>query len=372
MGVALVRVWRIKGLFRQADRRYRGAALRLEGVSQLLALPGRRRVRRLRLARAQWLRAVEEDPDRALKALADAVVNGLDVATDEFVEGALARWIRSGRWGRLEQDTYERLREALATTGRSLAVRLTDLYRGEPGLREHRSAREVRDMLMEYHPEHPPMELLMAVGPLGSEADWWCDLGYRAIQDGDLELADRHFTRAHDLGCQHVRKWVVYLALLRVAEVGDRVQVHDALRTARELHPALDHEQLFYLGCRGVLAGVEPDVEAMVRLRVDRPDLRQLWLAQHFLRVGNPVLARARLRSCVRKAKKLTQDRYGYLDRHDDDPDPSDVLRMAKAQLAQQDGRVQDGRESARPDARLLPSVDRFDPGYLHEALPSP
>ncbi|MFE3504849.1 hypothetical protein [Kitasatospora sp. NPDC059160] len=339
---------------------------------QLLTLSGWRRARRLPLVRRQWLRAVEEDADLALTALADAVVDGLDVATGEFVDEALARWVRSGRQGRLQRGAYERLREALATTGRSLAARLTDLYRGEPALREHRSAPEVRDMLMEYHPEHPPMELLMAVGPLGSEADWWCDLGYRAVEDGDLELAGRHFARSHDLGCPHVRKRVVYLALLRVAEVGDRVQVRDALRTARELHPALDHEQLFYLDCRAVLAGAEPDVAAMVRLRVDRPDLRQLWLAQHFLRVGNPVVARARLRSCVRKAGKLTQDRYWHLDRRDDDPDPSDVLRTAKAQLARQDGRRQDGREAAGPDARLLPSVHRFDPGYLHEAPPEP
>ncbi|MFF2079298.1 hypothetical protein ACFVXG_31660 [Kitasatospora sp. NPDC058162] len=363
--MARVGVWRSKRLFREADRRFLRADLRLQGVRQLLALPERRRARRLPLAREQWLRAVEDDPDLALTALADAVVNGLDLASGEFVDEALDRWIRSGRSGRLERDAYDRLQAALATTGRPLAERLTDLYRREPELREHRSAPEVRDMLMEYHPEHPPMELLMAVGPLRSEADWWCDLGYQALADGDLELADRHFARANELGCPHVRERVVYLALLRVAEGGDRVQVSDALMTARELHPALDHEQLLYLHCRAVLAGLEPDVGALMRLRIARPDLRQLWLAQHFLRVGMPVRARAGLRSCVRKTTTVGRGvwwRLAYA--RDDDPAPSDVLAMAKAQLAEPG--------STEPDARLLPSVDRFDPGYLHGAPPNP
>ncbi|MER7669973.1 hypothetical protein ABTY61_16090 [Kitasatospora sp. NPDC096128] len=346
-------------------------------MHQLLALPERRRARRLPLAREQWLRAVEECSDLALTALADAVVNGLDLAGGEFVDEALARWIRSGRSVRLERDTYDRLQESLATTGRSLTERLTDLYRREPHLREHRNAPRVRNMLMEYQPEHPPIELLMAVGPLRSEADWWCDLGYQAIEDGDLELADRHFAQANELGCPYVRERVVYLALLRVAQGGDRVQVRDALMQARELHPALDHEQLFYLHCRTVLAGLEPDVGALMRLRIGRPDLRQLWLAQHFLRIGMPVRARASLRSCVRKTTKQGRGVYWRLAyTRDDDPEPSDVLAMAKAQLARLDGREPadpaSGQGSTEPDALLLPSLARFDPGYLHEAPPNP
>ncbi|MFJ4185200.1 hypothetical protein [Kitasatospora sp. NPDC089509] len=110
-----IRVGRCKALFRQADHLYRRADLRLEGVRGLLAQPERRRARLLPLAREQWLLAVADDPDVALVALADAVTDGLDLATDEFVDRAVARWLDQGWPYRLREETSERLQETWAS-----------------------------------------------------------------------------------------------------------------------------------------------------------------------------------------------------------------------------------------------------------------
>ncbi|MFJ9847436.1 hypothetical protein ACIRYZ_44865 [Kitasatospora sp. NPDC101155] len=389
-----IRVWRVKAMFRDLDRRHlerrirkyrwvdrtRAAGLRLEGAFQLLDLPERRRARLLPLVREQWLAAVAEDPHVVLPALAEVVVKGPDYATDEFVDQVLARWIRYGWPYRLERDVYEQLGEALATTGRSLAERLADLYRTtDAAQQEEESTHRIRRMLMDYHPEQPPMDLLVAIGPLRSEADWWCDLGYHAIEAGDLDRAQRHFARANDLGSPHVRERVAYLAVLRVEEDADRAQVREALMTAREVHPSLNPEQLFYLGCRAVLAGLEPDLpdeRTPAGLSVDRPDLLQLWLAQHALRAGKHTEARARLRECVRKARKLTKlTDWPVVVGRAGDPSASDVRVLASAQLARLRGKPaprRPGHGPDDPDARFLPSVFRLDPGWLHEAPPTP
>ncbi|MFD5462874.1 hypothetical protein ACFWIQ_08585 [Kitasatospora sp. NPDC127059] len=391
--MAQVSVWRLMAMFRDLNRpfapdrrnpQYRQAdrtdvaKARLEGAFQLLDLPGRRRAWLLPLVREQWLRAVEDDPHVALPPLAEAAADGLDFATDEFVHQALERWIRAGRPYRLERQVYDRLGETLATTGRSLVERLTEVYRTVEPVGEESNHR-IRRMLMDYHPEQPPMELLVAIGPLRSAADWWCDLGYDAIMVGDLERAGRHFARANELGCPHVRERVAYLAVLRVAEHAHRARVREALMTVREVHPSLNPEQLFYLGCRAILAGLEPDLpdgRPFAGLPVDRPDLLQLWLAQLALRAGARTEARGRLRACVRQARKLTAlaSRPPAVGRVGD-PSPADVRVLAGAQQTRLKGEPaphRPGHASADPDERFLPSVLRLDPGWLHTAPPNP
>ncbi|MBD0689143.1 hypothetical protein BG452_25840 [Streptomyces sp. CBMA123] len=391
--MARVGVWRIRAMFwdldqpsfrnrrnpkyRWSDRTER-AGFRLEGVFQLLDLPERRRARLLPLVRKQWLTAVAEDPHAALPPLAEAAANGLDFATDEFVDQALARWIRDGWPYRLERQVYDRLDEALSTTGRSLPERLTDVYR-TIGPVDEESTHRIRRMLMDYHPEQPPMELLVAIGPLHSEADWWCDLGYDALESGDLDRAGRHFARANELGCPHVRERVAYLALLRLEEHADRARVREALMTVREVHPSLTPEQLFHLGCRAILAGLEPDLpdgRTMAGMPVDRPDLLHLWLAQHALRTGARTEAHRLLRACVRKARKQAKlpdwpPSVGWVG----DPSAADVRALASAQLARMKGEPaprRPGHESDDPDERFLPSVLRLDPGWLHRTPPNP
>ncbi|MGW7442775.1 hypothetical protein [Kitasatospora sp. NPDC054795] len=368
-----MRVGRSKALFREANHCFKRADLRLEGIRGLLAQPERKRARLLPLARKQWLLAVEDDPDIALAALADAVTDGLDLATDEFVDQALARWIDT-YWPRLPKETYERLQETLATTGRPLVERMTSVYRTKPpGPFDELNVEPVIGMLLDYHPVHPPMDLLLTVGPLRSEADWWCDAGYQALGRKDLDLAERHFARANELGSPHVRERVAYLALLRTHGTADRESVRSALITARELYSSPDPERRLYLGCRAVFAGVETDLGELAGLHVDRRDLRDLWLAQHHLRTGALSKARGRLRSCVKRARQASAKEAHR--RRPRDRSPYEVWDVAEAQLARLAGREHAAWASSRkhdePDASFLPVLDRWDPGWLFKPPPA-
>ncbi|MFJ3221486.1 hypothetical protein ACIPLC_36905 [Kitasatospora sp. NPDC086801] len=176
-----------------------------------------------------------------------------------------------------------------------------------------------------------------------------------------------------------MRERVAYLALLRVEEDTDRARVREALMTVREVHPSLNPEQLFYLCCRAVLAGLEPDVpdgRTLAGLPVDRPDLLQPWLAQPALRAGARTEARGRLRACVRKASRLAKlPSWPSVAGWAGDPSASDVRALAGAQLSRLKGEPvprRRGHESDDPDARFLPSVLRLDRGRLHEAQPNP
>ncbi|MER7844165.1 hypothetical protein ABTZ03_09470 [Kitasatospora sp. NPDC096077] len=371
-----IRVGRCKALFRQADHLYRRADLRLEGVRGLLAQPERRRARLLPLAREQWLLAVADDPDVALVALADAVTDGLDLATDEFVDQAVVRWLDQGWPYRLREETYERLQETLATTGRPLAERMTSVYRArKPGPLDTRREEPVIRMLLTYHPVRPPMDVLLAIGPLRTEADWWCDVGYAALDDDDHpDLAGRHFARADELGSPHARERAAYLALLRTEGTSDRESVRSALVTARELYPSPDPERRLYLGCRAVFEGLETDLGELAELRVDRPDLRDFWVAQHHLRTDAPAEARAWLRSSVERAGPVfSADVHRRRPR---DRSPFEVRDVAEAQLARLEGREPASwaswREHDDPDASFLPVLQRWDPGWLYRSAPVP
>ncbi|MFJ9773173.1 hypothetical protein ACIRVF_18350 [Kitasatospora sp. NPDC101157] len=334
----------------------------------------------LPLARKQWLLAVEEDPDVALGALADAVTDGLDLATDEFVDQALARWIGGG-WPYpyhlriLRKDPYERLREALATTGRPLAERMTSVYRArKPTPPDAEGSNPMIWMLLNYHPEGPPMDVLLAMGPLRTEADWWCDVGYQALEKEDLDLAERHFARANELGSPHVRERVAYLALLRTRGTADRESVRSAFVTARELYPAPDPERQLYLSCRAVFEGLGTDVGELAGLPVDRTDLRNLWVAQHHLRTGAHAGARTWLRSCIQSTYHPSVTAAFRL--RASDRSPFHVREIAEARLARLEGREParwvSSRDHDEPDESFLPVLQRWDPGWLHESPPAP
>ncbi|MFD0327780.1 hypothetical protein ACFQZC_04940 [Streptacidiphilus monticola] len=252
----------------------------------------------LPLLREQWLRAVSEDPGLALRSIFVHTAAHPDALTDAFLDEALDTWLATRV--QLSGNVLADLDKDLGVTGRGLDARLADRCRSRPAedlppdfrlaLAEARIEARIAD---------PPMELLVALGPL-DEADWWCDVGAMALRQAKFDTAREHFRRAAELGCAQVRPFVVHLELQAAWwDDEDPEVVRHALITARELDPNPDPDLRLYLACRALLAELPTDLGELAALDVDRTDLRDVWLAVAAVRERRHEEARHRLREAL-------------------------------------------------------------------------